>query len=169
MGACFSSKSDNYAPDAGQSSPRNEQQEHVNNAQRSEEIGPDVEQALRAAGSSTPSSRGDLGIITLGSVRNSNSMPLSVLLLTRSIRGTPASKTGVGADLGQIMDDQGMLNPMVSPSSWMHGMSHVRCPSRHITTSLTSQTSASGHASDVHHVALQRAVRVGVCPHPGED
>ena len=117
MGACFSSISDKYAPGSSNvtehQSSQNDEQQH---GTIREEIGPDVEQALRSAGYSNGShaSRGDLGIITLGSVRNSNSLPLSVLLLSRSIRGTPASKTGVGADLGQIMDDQGMLNPMVS-------------------------------------------------------
>jgi hypothetical protein len=65
------------------------------------------------------------GVIHLGSVRNSNTshasgasgIPLSGSFLagaSKSLRGTPNKRMGVmGVDLGSIMDDHGMLNPMV--------------------------------------------------------
>ena len=119
MGACLSSKADAYAPDVP--GVKDQQTQPSSDAHSdSIEIRPEVEQALRAAYCSNSSySRADQGTIALGSsVRTSNSLSISPFLLaSRSIRGTPAGKAGIGADLGLIMDDQGMLNPMVRPRS----------------------------------------------------
>ena len=147
MGQCLSSKAKDYeatdndvaqtgdqnALPASQQQQQQQQQQHDNSAkparqQNSSEIRPEVEQALRAAGYSNQSSHSNLqGIIALGSVRTSNSINLSQAMLgggSRSVRGTP-SKKGVGADLGMIMDDQGMLNPLVRGTA-AHGHWRMR-------------------------------------------
>ena len=143
---CLSSKQAEYVPT--DDAPNNQQDQSKNSKQQQKKkssldaapnkpnltvattsdlgIRPEVEQALRAAGySNSSASRGGAdmqGIIALGSIRTSNSMPLSPSLLggSRSVRGTPNMPRGIGADLGLIMDDQGMLNPMVRRGKEMH-------------------------------------------------
>ncbi|GAX80279.1 hypothetical protein CEUSTIGMA_g7717.t1 [Chlamydomonas eustigma] len=139
---CLSSKPDKYSadedvvvtkdvlpePKSGKvETPSVEQQQLPSSSDIKEPdlgIRPEVEQVLRSAVGYENTEQ--TGVIHLGSVRNSNTshasgasgIPLSGSFLagaSKSLRGTPNKRLGVmGVDLGSIMDDHGMLNPMVS-------------------------------------------------------
>ncbi len=149
---CATSKSDVYEADDDAEKTHQTQQAQVNpstaatNGSRPETVhlSPDIMAALATANMSNLSHAS--GVITLGENKTSNTSNFTRIspsaLAARACSRSGFPKNSVGADLHSIMDDQGMLNPLVSRQ--MSVMSHYSVRSESGSVMITPESRAGG-------------------------